>query len=227
MTTDKIDIRHKKIIDSREPWSIRETMLTIGWQQEAIYSADYTFFTHTYKRVGIERKTVSDLINSLGDRLSKQLLNMLEWCDLCILLIEGNWRFYQDKVVTGSGVQNWGWSAVWNYLQTWQHKGITIQLTSDEKHSIKRINELYVYYQKEQHYGGLVRRSVTDQRILALQCGGIGEKIGTALIAHFGSLRSIANASVDDFMQVEKIGRKKAESLYNHFNHFDHNNGGE
>jgi len=213
------DIRSKKVVDSREPESIREILLQIGWKQEAMYSCDYTFFDHNFKRVGIERKTVSDLLLSLGDKLARQLLNMTEWCEYTVLIIEGKMDYMTDGHIVSNGtIANWYWSTVWNYLQTWQHKGITIQRTADEHHTIKRLSELYAYYQKPGHAGGLHKKSVDDQRILALQCGGIGEKLGEALLNHFGSLRAIANATAQDFMSIDKIGKNKAINLYNHFN---------
>jgi ERCC4-type nuclease len=213
-----IDVRRIKTVDSREPEIIKGKLLEIGWVTEQLYTADYWFMSVNYKKIGIERKAVPDLINSLGDRLSSQLYKMMEHYDFSILLIEGNWRMVQDKVMTTRGIEQWGWSTVWNFLQSWQDRGLTIQLTANEGHTIRRLNELYAYYCKESHAGGLRKSHVEDSRILALQCGGIGPKIGAALLSRFGSIKSIANASVDDFLTVDKIGQAKAEALYKHFN---------
>ena len=213
-----MDLRQKKTVDTREPEAMRTKLLEIGWVQEALYTGDYTWFTIAYKKVGIERKTVPDLLGSLGDRMSTQLFNMLEHYDISILLIEGNWQVACSRVTTPEGVERWFWATVWNFLQTWQDRGITLQLTANEWHTIKRLNELYSYYQKGSHTGGLRRQDVGDQRILALQCGGIGSKLGKALLDRFGSLKAIAGASVEEFATVEKIGMVKAQALWNHFN---------
>ena len=216
--TDRQHLRQAKVVDSNEPWTMREPLLITGWTPGKLYSADYWFWTINYKKVGIERKTVSDLINSLNDRLTRQLLNMTEYYDFCILLIEGNWKMLSNNIMTDRGTSQWGWSVVWNYLLSWENRGIAIQLTVDEKHTVKRLNELYAYYQKPGHCAGIAKHTVDDSRILALQCGGIGNKLGKELLDKFGSLKNIANAGIDDFTAIDKIGKAKAEALYRHFN---------
>lgn len=52
------DIRHKKVVDSREPESIRTKLLETGWSQQALYTADFMFYTINFKSVGIERKSI-------------------------------------------------------------------------------------------------------------------------------------------------------------------------
>jgi ERCC4-type nuclease len=218
------DIRTHKTVDAREPDQIRSKLLELGWYQEQMYTADYAFFTINYKKVGVERKTVSDLCQSIGDRLSSQFMKMLEHYDVTVLIIEGHWgKAYSDKISTPQGYEFWTWTQVWNYLRTWQDRGLTLELTVNEGHTIKRLNELYAYYMKNAHTGGITRAMVSDSRILALQCGGIGEKLGKALLEKFGSLKNIANAGVQDFLTVEKIGDKKATALWNHFNKDNHN----
>ena len=102
------------------------------------------------------------------------------------------------------------------HIQTF--KTMHNQLTVDEKHTVKRLNELYAYYQKPGHCAGIAKHTVDDSRILALQCGGIGNKLGKELLDKFGSLKNIANAGIDDFTTIDKIGKAKAEALYRHFN---------
>jgi ERCC4-type nuclease len=186
--------------------------------QKRLYSADYWFWSSNYKKIGIERKAVNDLMNSLGERLSQQLYKMIEHYDFSILLIEGSWKHVYASAISIQGMQYYQWSTIWNFLRTWQDRGLTIELTTNEGHTIKRLGELYAYYQKDCHAGGLKRQTVGDPRLLALQCGGIGPKLGKLLLDKFGSLRAIANAEPQDFSNVEKIGSKKAQALYNHFN---------
>lgn len=215
-------LRIQKIVDSLEPQDIRTKLLELGWIQKRLYSADYFFWTSNYKKVGIERKAVSDLLNSLGERLSNQMYKQLEHFDFNILLIEGSWKTVYSNVVTIQGMQFYQWSTIWNFLRTWQDRGMTIELTTSAGHTIKRLNELYAYYQRDVHAGGLKRNTISgDPRLLALQCGGIGPKLGLGLIKKFGSLKAIANANVEEFEQVEKIGKTKAMALWNHMNKGD------
>ena len=218
-TMDRELVRSQKFIDDREPAIIRNKMMEIGWTQRRLYSADYAFWTVNYKKVGVERKSVSDLMGSLGDRLSNQLYKQLEYFDFSILLIEGSWKNVYAASVVSRDIQYYQWSTIWNFLRTWQDRGMTVELTTSEGHTIKRLNELYVYYMKESHAGGLRKGNVSgDPRLLALQCGGIGPKLGLALLEKFGSLKAIANANAEDFEAVNKIGHNKAIVLYSHFN---------
>jgi ERCC4-type nuclease len=219
MPIDKTLLRSQKTVDSLEPEMIRTKLLELGWQQKRLYSADYMFWTINFKRVGIERKAVNDLFGSLGERLANQMYKQLEFFDFNILLIEGSWKNVYGSSMSIRGMEFYQWSTIWNFLRSWQDKGMTIELTTNEGHTVRRLNELYAYYQKDVHSGGLKKKTISgDPRLLALQCGGIGPKLGTALIEKFGSLKAIANANAKDFQSVEKVGKKKALALYSHFN---------
>lgn len=212
------DIRHRKIVDVNEPEIIRTKLLETGWFQKKLYSADYMFLTINYLAVGIERKSIPDFASSLGDRLSEQLYRMSEHFDISILLLEGSWQIVRDQVMVVKGVESWGWSMVWNYLLSCQlSKGIALYFTVNEGHTIKALNELYAYFQKAVHTGGVNRSIVGDPRLLAFQCGGIGPKIGKGLLEKFGSLKNVANATVEDYLEVEKMGKIRAQRLFDHF----------
>ena len=220
-TIPELKLRHK-IVDDREPPEIREKLLELGWQQKRLFSADYFFHTGDFQKVGIERKTVDDFCASLNGRMARELEELIEHYDIRILLLEGNWkRATTEQISTSRGFQYYTWTLAWNFIRTWQDKGVTIELTTSQSHTVKRLNELYAYYQKSAHTGGLTKKEVGDSRILALACGGIGIKLGEALLKKFGSLKRIANAIPEEFLTVEKIGDKKAVSLWQHFNRGD------
>ncbi len=219
-----------KVVDSREPSEVRTRLLELGWEQKELYSADYWFFTHDYKKVGIERKEVGDLFASLssitdevtgqkkGSRLTTQLENMLEHYDYTILLIEGNWKQVADgKVVSSRGMEYFSWSMIWNYIRSRQHMGTTIELTLSLNHTVKRLNELFAWYQQPFHTGGLSNTTYTDDRILAFPKGCRG-KTAAEVLKVFKSLTAVGNADKNDFFNVPGIGDKKAELIYNHFN---------
>ena len=56
-----------------------------------------------------------------------------------------------------------------------------------------------------------------QQRIIG-NLPGVGPKIAKMLLEHFGSIRSVFNASKDELMKVDKIGKKKAEQIYSAMN---------
>lgn len=213
----KEDIRHKKIVDAKEPEIIRSKLLGLGWYQQALYTGDYSFFSIDYKKIGIERKSIPDFASSLGERLSEQLYRMTEHYDISILLLEGSWQIVRDNVMVVKGVESWGWSMVWNYLLSCQlQKGIALYFTANEGHTIKAVNELYAYFQKAVHTTGINRSIVGDPRLLAFQCGGIGPKIGKALLSKFGSIKAVANADMEEYLDIEKMGKVRAQRLHDH-----------
>jgi len=215
-----------KIVDSREPdkegAELRSKLLEVGWQQQRCIAGDFWFHTGDFQRVGISRKTVDDFIKSLNGHLAKELDALIEHFPFRILLLEGNWkRAIGEKIISARGIEYLTWSMAWNFIRTWQDKGVTIELTTSLGHTIKRLNELFAYYQAPCHTGGLNRQVVGDSRILALACGGIGIKLGEKLLEKFGSLKRIANASPEEFEQMDKIGSKKSMNLWQHFNRGD------
>lgn len=212
------EITRKRIMDSNEPGSIRYKLYEVGWEQARLSTGDYTFWTCDYKKVGIERKAIDDLLASIGDRLSRQLENSLEYYDIVILLIEGSWSKVSpsDKLLTGRGIEYSSWQMVWNYLERFMDKGIRLQLTINEGHTIQRLGELYALYQKP--YSLSARsRDFTDERVLAMPTGCRG-KSGEAVIKTFGSLRNVGLAEVGELLEVDGIGQKRAELIHRHFN---------
>ena len=207
----------KKFVDDREPSLIRTELLKAGWQQARLYSGDYLFQTVNYKWVCITRKTIPDLLASMGKAFGKQLLTMSESYEYRILLVEGNWRTIDGYIETDRGIQRWHDSAANNYIRSWQDRGVTIERTANEGHTIRRLNELYAYYMRDVHAGGLPKKIEGDPRLLAFG-EGIGAKMGKKLLERFGSLRGVACADVGQLIQVEGIGKGRAEGIFNHFN---------
>lgn len=210
-------LQQQKVMDASEPGEIRMKLWETGWQQQRLYTGDYWFFTHDYKKVGVERKAMSDLLSSIGDRLSRQLENLLEHYDIKILLIEGSWKTVYEKgnFITNRGIEYHTRTMVWNYLRRFQDKGLTLELTTNEGNTIQRLNELYALYQKPYSLSS-ISREFTDDRILALPSGSRG-KTGMNVLEG-KSLREVGLMGVIELEQVEGIGKKKAQSIYGHFN---------
>ena len=205
-----------KIVDSNEPWEIRSKLLELGWEVKPLPAGDFSFPDHNNRLIGIERKAVSDLLGSISGRLGNQLERMLDCYNESILLLEGGWRTIANKVVTEQGISRWEMSAIWNCLRSWQRKGITLELTASTNHTIRRVNELYAYYQKPFHSGGANGHTFIDDRVLAFPAGCRGK---TALkILERYSLAKIGNLGLLDLQKIDSVGEKKAQAIYSHFN---------
>lgn len=205
-----------KLVDSNEPKEMRNSLINQGWAQDRLSSGDYAFFSSTGQSIGIERKTVSDLISSLTGRLPNQFYNLIEDYEIPILLIEGHWGKQIGHISQAGQIYNITWGQVWNFIRTWQDRNISLELTTDIGHTLDRLEELYRYYQKPYHSGGIDRKTTGDSRIIALQCQGIGASTAQILLNHFGTLQKIANADYVEIAQAG-IGMKKAMAIYKHF----------
>lgn len=215
MTTD--NTRYIKEVDTAEPDSIVYKLLETGWVKRRLYSGDYRLFTYNSLQVGITRKTIQDLLSSINNKFGNQLEEMEDFYDIKIILVEGGWSMISPKrnVVSSRGVEYSTWDMIWNFLRSWFDRGFSLELTVNEGHTIQRLNVLYAYYQKPFHTGATMNL-VGDDRILAFPKGCRG-KTGIALLDKFGSLKTLANATIEDYLTVGKIGEKRANIIFNHF----------
>jgi ERCC4-type nuclease len=220
---DKIDPRAIKYVDTREKGSnkendtLRTRLAETGWFPKWLYSGDFYFLTHDYKKVGITRKNTDDLVASIGKVWSKQLDEMLDFYDLRKILIEGSWSKIRPSYVIGfTGISYLTWDNIWDYLNRWMDKGFTIELTISEEHTIHRLNRLYAIYQKPYSLTSN-SNAFTDDRILAFPSGCRG-KTAQQILEKGNSIVDIGQMSIEMLQCFDKIGEKKANSIRNHFN---------
>jgi len=225
---EKEELRHIKIVDSAEPSQIRDRLNELGWQQRRLQSGDYCFWSCQYDKVGITRKTVSDCLSSLNETFGKQLEEMLETYQICVMLIEGAWRWTTDtrQLLTARGLERHVKKGVLNYIHRWQAKGFILERTSNWQDTVDRLNELYALYQKPYSLSAK-SKGYADERLLALPSGLRG-KSGEKLLDG-RSLREIANMSVEDILSsgIDGIGKKRATLCFEHFNRRNNNESAE
>jgi len=208
-----------KLVDGRgerwEGWI--EKFLTYGWQRQQLDAGDFLFYTHGERSVGIEAKTVQDITSRLGDA-RRELAQLIDIVDIPILLVFGKWMRQSNDIIIG-GQQHLTWSHMWNLIETFQDSGLRFQMATSREHAFLRINQLFAYYQKEEHTSALVvRRAATDRRIASLMpVPGISKKLGTALLKNLGSLQEVANATEEELMMTPLIGPTKARVIRNWF----------
>ena len=209
-------LERTRIVDSREPWERTSKLIETGWERKMLASGDAFFLTHDYRKVGITIKgTTTDLLNSINEVWSKQLEDMLDYYDINIILIEGSWQMIRPGAVFGfKGRSYVTWDMLWDYLRRFFDKGFSLELTIDTEHTIQRLNHIYALYQKPYSMSGRSKK-FTDDRILALPPGTRG-KTGQKVLEG-RSLREISIMSVEELLEIDGIGAKKAELIANHF----------
>jgi len=197
---------------------MRTKLIELGWQQRRLQSGDFMFWTCQYQKLGITRKTTQDMLNSLNDKFSQQLEVMLETYNICVMLVENPWQWLKDtgQLYTTYRLEKHVKKEVLNFILRWQMRGFLLERTANAEDTIQRLNELYSLFQKP-YSKSAKSKGYIDDRVLSLPSGTRG-KTGEKVLETLGSIRAIANASSDNLLTIEGIGKKKAELIYNHFN---------
>ncbi|MGC8478858.1 MAG: ERCC4 domain-containing protein [Candidatus Micrarchaeia archaeon] len=166
-------------------------------------------------RVAIERKTVQDFESSIiNGRLFDQAKRLHEYYGSPIIILEGDRSEFLlgENIILGAIVALYidYDSAVILSKSPEETAKIIASIAKREQVSEKRALSLK---------GAARAHNLHDFQLLVVgNLPGVGPKISESLLQHFKSLKNLANASVEDLMEVEKIGKKKAEKIYHVLN---------
>ena len=166
-------------------------------------------------RICVERKTVEDFENSIIDnRLFDQMERLKASFEKPILIIEGEESCHRldDNVITGAILKLYTDYNV-QMLRSDGPAGTADMLSrfaQREQSGEKRLPRVM----------GIKKAYSTRQwQMLILGAvPGIGPSLAGRLLSHFGTVRNVANADVDSLTEIDKIGSKKAERIYDILN---------
>jgi Fanconi anemia group M protein len=167
------------------------------------------------KRMCVERKTVQDFESSImNSRVFDQLDRLSHEFGKPILILEGDEADFtmQRNAILGAII-----SIYRDYnVQVMRSEGtwdtVTMLARLAEKEQEDRSREPKIVGSK---------RAYTDSQWQVLILGalpGIGPKLAVSLIRHFKTIRGVASAEPKDLMEVEKVGKKKAERIHSLLN---------
>ncbi len=170
----------------------------------------------------VERKTVSDFLNSIRDnRVWEQTKLLREAADSDgyqpFIVLEG-WLGVVEKY------RGWRIQSVLRVIDTilldynvpvinTPNKKATIEWLIAKAKSLGRTSEKRVYRLRVEK-----KPLSLHKRILYVAEGLVGPTLARKLLEHFKTLKAIANASILDLMRVEGIGEKRATEIYAIFN---------
>ncbi|MEM3827545.1 MAG: ERCC4 domain-containing protein [Candidatus Micrarchaeaceae archaeon] len=162
-------------------------------------------------RIAIERKTIRDFESSMkSGRLFDQVKRIHEYYERPIVIIEGD----RSEFLLGNNV------IMGAIIALYIDYNSAVMLSADAKETAKMIVSIAKHEQTTEKRSLSLKgsaRAYTTRDFQLMVVGnlpGVGPKLSEALLSHFKSPRNIANASVDELMEVDKIGRKKAERIY-------------
>lgn len=178
---------------------------------------------------GLQRKTVDDLIASIGDRLTREVAQMTGERGVAMphVIVEGQVRFTADgHLIRDRG--SWGQQFTrkqWRGLMwSMQHAGVSVSYAPTRGDTVEMVCDLYAWSQKPRHqslrsrvgapkndWG--VRGSREWNRWVLQSFDGIGPDLADAILDHFGELPMTWTVGVDELLQVKGLGRKRAGRL--------------
>ncbi|MBI2667304.1 hypothetical protein HYX17_00875 [Candidatus Woesearchaeota archaeon] len=162
--------------------------------------------------VGIEKKTQSDFLNSIIDkRILQQLINLKENFDIPLLLIEGSENIYEIRNFHPNSIRGMLASIAIDYQ-------IPIIFTKNIRDTASLIGIIAKRLERPIKNISLIskRKPLTlkeQQEFIVSSLPGVGPTIAKSLLKKFGSIYNIINANKEDLMDVDKIGKKKAEDI--------------
>nr|WP_152940159.1 3'-flap repair endonuclease Xpf [Acidianus ambivalens] len=165
--------------------------------------------------VAVERKSVSDLVNSVFDkRFFDQINRLTSAYETSFLLIEGNLNRIREITEKWKAINSALISIIVDY-------DVKVVYSSDKRDTAEVLVKLA---EKFQEHGGKKRiinlhdkpkfESIKDIQLYVVESfPNIGEVNAKKLLEKFSTIRNICNASISD---LEKVlgSRKRAEELY-------------
>jgi ERCC4-type nuclease len=207
--------KRQSIVDTREPLGIRQPLVRAGWREKALPCGDMQFYDSCSEVVLVERKTVKQfLIDLSSGQLQRQARLLAEASQFPILLIEGHWTVDSQGYLP-DGYHTW--EQAWNALQSLQDIGCRLQLTSSLEHTIERIFQLKEYYEKAYH-SSVARHPSGDSRISVLShIHGIDKAKSERILEALPTLQQVANAAIEQLIEIDGVGPKLAQRIYQFF----------
>ena len=173
---------------------------------------------HVSDDVIIERKTTSDFIHSIIDEpghLYGQLADMMREYARSILVIEGApMDLYTERAIDSNAIDGmilaaarFAASMIWTLSA--DHTARMIYREAEHEQVDQRKN-------KGSPHGKRSHMSLPQRQeyVVSAIGGGVGSTMAEALLKHFGSVRSVMTASIDELCDVEGIGKTTAEKIH-------------
>lgn len=164
------------------------------------------------ERVGVERKTVRDFLQSLIDgRLLEQSKNLAETFERPLMILEGN-GLYTERGIHPNAIRGALACITVDYH-------VPIISTKDEKGTAKIIASIVSREQEGEKREVPIRgerKSLTLselQRFVVEGLPGVSAVLAKRLLEHFGSVERLMKAPEEELKEVHGIGKEKSREI--------------
>ena len=201
------------IADNRErqsgiPDLLKPKVANLSFSQ--LYAGDYII----NESIIIERKTKTDFVQSIiNGRLFEQCAKLSKTGMLPLIIVEGN-PFKTGHNIKPESIKG----ALLSITVSWQIPVIRSSGKEDTADMIlmtARQNSNPTLFIRKTGYKPKFQQN--SKHYFVGNMPGVGSKLATALLKHFGTIEDIVLANASDLMEVEGIGKKKADRLYAFF----------
>lgn len=209
--SDKIEI----VVDNRE---LDSTVARTLSKQEEINTNLQNLEVGDYvlsDRVIVERKSVSDFVDTLVDEnrsLFEQIGDMASQYSRPLIIIEGS-GLYTQRNVHPNAIRGALSSAIVDF-------NISILNTEDEDDTAALLEVIAKREQQESDREVSVHGKKTDktlseqQEYIVSSIAEVGPVTSQSLLSHFGSVRNVMNASIEEMEEVSGVGNVTAERVH-------------
>lgn len=189
---------------------------------------------------GLEYKTLGDALNCLtnGRFAGHQLPGLQDSYHIVYLLVEGRWkpgpngelqvyRWGRWVSAEGGGRAGWKYSQVDKWLENMSiQAGVRVLRAADVEETVQMVHDRYAYWCEglDLHTSHLKWSDLpfagpvswyrpTVGEAMAKCLPGVGEDKARAAMEHFKSIKKMVNGSVEEWMEIEGVGKKIAERV--------------
>lgn len=173
---------------------------------------------HISNDVIIERKTTTDFLHSIIDEpghLFSQLADMMREYTRSILMIEGApMDMYTERAIDSNAIDGMILAAArFDASMIW---------TLSADHTARMIYREAEHEQVDQRktkgspHGKRSSMTLPQRQAYVVSSigGGVGPTMAEVLLKHFGSVRAVMNASIDELCFIEGIGKPTAKKIH-------------
>ena len=216
-------------IDNRERSGLEKLVIKYLEKNKLNYQMRQTMITdYSFANVGIEAKTIEDYMSSLySGHLDKQLQNLEDNYTVPILVIHGTLDKYVAKAKRGGRKIPFARAfasftgSLARFSTDYDISIMTFESTSLAARFICKRFEKHGTLGSSSTYRLLRKTATEDMRVDILQSAGCSEAIAKRLLNEHGSVVEIAGLTEKDLMQIEGIGKVRAQRIVRAFNSED------
>lgn len=176
---------------------------------------DFILVLDNGKRIAIERKTDLDWISSCNHRrVQNQAIKMAEFYDYRFIIIIGSYKSIQEarKYNIKFSKKQWISNAI-SLIIRYKCGLLMVENNTDFIKSLDSIARMTDRELEPLEKPKIIQNSGNVLVDVISVIPGIGKKKAGAILAHFGSLRAVMDASEKEIMKVRGIGKKQASEI--------------